>query len=192
VVAYFFLIGRYGLKVGDRVTISGVAGDVVEIGLIRLYLMELAGGGAELHPTGRVVGFSNSVIFQPAAMFRQMPGADYVWHAVTLTLLPETDPKLAESRLMQAVDAVSEPGRERLERQHAAFQRLVDVPVPPPKAVSRLRHTGNGLEFVVRYPAEMRDASATDDRIVDALSDAIAHEPGLTLAPAGAPKLQSA
>jgi small-conductance mechanosensitive channel len=188
VVAYFFLIGRYGLKVGDRVTISGVTGDVVEIGLIRLYLMELAGAGADLHPTGRVVGFSNSVIFQPAAMFRQMPGAEYVWHAVTLTLAPETDPKLAESRLMQAVDAAYEPDRESLERQHASFQRLVDVTVAPPKPVCRLRHTSDGLEFVVRYAAEIREPSVTDDRVVDAISNAIAHEPGLTLAPSGAPK----
>ena len=192
VVAYFFLIGRYGLKVGDRVTIAGVTGDVVEIGLVRLYLMELTGSESDLHPTGRIVGFSNSVLFQPAAIFRQMPGADYVWHAATVTLAPETDPKLAETKLMAAVDAVYEPGREKLERQHAAFQRLVDVPVPPPKPVGRLRHTNNGLEFVVRYAAEMRDSSATDDRVLNALSGAVAHESGLALAPAGSPRLQSA
>ena len=91
IVAYFFLIGRYGLRVGDRVTISGVTGDVLEIGLVRLYLMEMTGGAADLQPTGRVVGFSNSVLFQPSALFRQMPGADYVWHSVALTLTPDTD-----------------------------------------------------------------------------------------------------
>ena len=36
VVAYFFFIGRYGVKVGDLVTISGVTGNVVDIGLVRL------------------------------------------------------------------------------------------------------------------------------------------------------------
>jgi small-conductance mechanosensitive channel len=39
IVAYFFLIGRYGLRVGDRVTISGVTGDVLDIGLVRIYLL---------------------------------------------------------------------------------------------------------------------------------------------------------
>src|SRR5439155_24001297 len=80
IVAYFFLIGRYGLRVGDRVTISDVTGDVLEIGLVRLYLMEMTGVAADLQPTGRGVGFSNSVLFHPSALFRQMPGADYVWH----------------------------------------------------------------------------------------------------------------
>jgi small-conductance mechanosensitive channel len=191
IVAYFFLIGRYGLRVGDRVTISGVTGDVLEIGLVRLHLMEMSGGDADFQPTGRVVGFSNSVLFQPSAVFRQMPGADYVWHTVSLTLTPDTDPKLAETRLMAAVEAVYEPYRERVEQQHAAFQRLVDLPMPPPKPVGRLRFTGDGLEFLLRYPAEMKQAAATDDSVVSALREAIEHEPGLTLAGSGAPKVQS-
>jgi small-conductance mechanosensitive channel len=190
VVAYFFLIGRYGLRVGDRVTISGVTGDVVEIGLVRLYLMEMTGAGADLHPTGRVVGFSNSVLFQPAAIFRQMPGADYAWHAAAVILAPETDPQTAEARLSSAVTAALEPYRERVEQQHAAFQRLVDVPVAAPQPVARLRHTSGGLEFLVRYPADMRQASTTDDRVLEALDCEIAREP--RLAATGAPRLHDA
>ncbi len=190
IVAYFFLIGRYGLRVGDRVTISGVTGDVVEIGLVRLYLMEMTGAGADLHPTGRVVGFSNSVLFQPAAIFRQMPGADYAWHAAAVILAPETDPQTAEARLSSAVTAALEPYRERVEQQHAAFQRLVDVPVPAPQPVSRLRHTSDGLEFLVRYPADMRQASTTDDLVLDALAGEIAREP--RLAATRAPRLHDA
>src|SRR5262249_13775686 len=77
VVAYFFLIGRYGIRAGDRVTISGVTGTVIDIGLVRIYLAELGGPGDELHPTGRIVVYSNSVLFQPAALFKQIPDAEY-------------------------------------------------------------------------------------------------------------------
>jgi small-conductance mechanosensitive channel len=34
IAAYFSLIGRRGVKVGDRITVSGVTGDVLEIGFI--------------------------------------------------------------------------------------------------------------------------------------------------------------
>src|SRR5262249_2018567 len=40
VAGYFFLIGRYGVRVGDRVQIGGVSGDVVDVGMFRLHLME--------------------------------------------------------------------------------------------------------------------------------------------------------
>jgi len=36
-VAYFFFIGRFGVRVGDRVTITNITGDVIEIGLFRIY-----------------------------------------------------------------------------------------------------------------------------------------------------------
>lgn len=191
VVAYFFLIGRYGIRVGDRVTISGVTGDVIDIGLVRMYLMEMTGAGADLRSTGRVVGFSNSVVFQPAALFKQMPGTDYVWHAVVLTLAPDTDSQLAETRLMAAVGAVYEQYRERIEQQHAASQRLVDLPLSTPKPEGRLRLTNAGLEFSARYPAEAQHAAETDKQVIQALSDAVAQEPGLAFASAGAPKLST-
>src|SRR5581483_11604229 len=66
VAAYFFVIGRYGIRVGDRISIAGVTGDVIDVGLVRLYIMELAGPAVDLYPTGRIVVFSNSVLFQAA------------------------------------------------------------------------------------------------------------------------------
>jgi hypothetical protein len=42
-----------------------------------LYLMELASTGIDLYPTGRVVMFSNSVLFQARMpLFRQIPGTE--------------------------------------------------------------------------------------------------------------------
>ncbi|HWR53273.1 MAG TPA: mechanosensitive ion channel family protein [Bryobacteraceae bacterium] len=191
VVAYFFLIGRYGLRVGDRVTIAGVTGDIIEIGLVRIYVMELTGSGANLDPTGRIVTFSNSVLFQPAALFKKMPGADYVWHTATLTLAPECDARFAETKLMGAVESVYGEYRDRIEQQHALFERSVDMKVSPPEPQGGVRFTDAGLEFTVRYPAEAKDASTVDERVMRALHIAIDSEPNLALARTGQPKLQA-
>ena len=56
IVGYFFLIGKYGIRVGDRVQIGEVNGEVIELGMVRMYLMEFGGRGS-LGPTGRVVAF---------------------------------------------------------------------------------------------------------------------------------------
>ena len=192
VVAYFFLIGRYGVRIGDRVTISGVTGTVIDIGLVRIYLMELLGTGAELHASGRVVVFSNSVLFQPSAWFKQMPGTDYVWHTVKLSLTVESDFQVAQNRLSAAVDAVYQQYRESIEQQHAAFEQTVDIQLTTPKPEVRLRFTENTLEVIVQYPAPFQDAARIDEQVMKALYDAIAHEPKLTLASSGAPQLAAA
>ena len=192
VVGYFFLIGRYGFRVGDRVTISGVTGDVLDIGLVRIYLMELSGVGSDAHATGRVVVFANAVVFQPAALYKQMPGIDYVWHSAILTLLPDTDLQLAESQLHQAVDLVYQEYRPRIEQEYATLQLTVDVHLSVPRPESRMQYTDSGVQFTVRYPVEMRHASATDDRVLKALSDTITAEPKFKFAPGGRPRLQVA
>jgi small-conductance mechanosensitive channel len=191
-VAYFFYIGRYGVRVGDRVTVGGVTGDVVDIGLFRLYLMELGGNHLKQKPTGRVAVFSNSVLFAATGFFRQVPGADYAWHEVALTLAPTSDYKLAEKRLMDAVLSVHQKYRDDLQRQHAAASRSFHVPVPSPTPEGRLRFVDAGLEFVVRYPVELGRAAETDDSVTRALLDAIEAEPKLKLVAAGTPSVQSA
>src|SRR5581483_75221 len=91
VAGYFFLIGKYGVRAGDRVQIAGVTGEVVEVGLVRLHVMEMSGGLAP-RPTGRVVAFSNAVVFQAGSgMFKQIPGTKFLWHEITLTLDSKAD-----------------------------------------------------------------------------------------------------
>jgi small-conductance mechanosensitive channel len=189
IVAYFFLIGRYGVRVGDRITIGGVTGNVIEIGLVRIYLMELA--MPDWHPTGRIVVFSNAVLFQPAALFKQMPGVDYTWHTVTLTLAPTADLARAERDLRAAVDAAYEGFRESIERQHARFQESLDLQTPAPKPEVRIRFADEGVLVLVRYPAELTRANEMDNRVMTAVRDTVTKAPAIPLAPTGSPRLQA-
>ncbi|HEX6806835.1 MAG TPA: hypothetical protein VF118_02540 [Gemmatimonadaceae bacterium] len=174
VVAYFFLIGRYGVRVGDRITLSGVTGRVVDIGLIRIYLMELA--GPELQPTGRIVVLSNAVLFQPSALFKQIPGADYTWHTVTLSLPPSTDVTATQSNLKSVADKVYATYRRGIDEQHAMVQRLVDFDTSTPEPQVDVRFTEQALEFVVRYPVLPEQAAANDQVMMKALRDAVGQQ----------------
>lgn len=191
-VAHFFFLGRYGVRVGDRVTISGITGDVIDIGIFRLYMLELSSSHSDLQPTGRIVVFSNSVLFQPSAFYKQIPGANYVWHELALTVSPNSDYHLTEQRLMGAVQSVYEQYKEDIKQQHAAANEHIHLPLPEPKPQSQLRFVDSGLEFVVRYPVESRRASEIDDRITRQLLDTIDQEPKLKLVPSGTPKIQPA
>ena len=68
--------------------------------------MELVGSGTDLHPTGRLAVFANSVIFQPSALMKQAPGLDYTWHAITVTIENPSDYQQVRARLTQAVASV--------------------------------------------------------------------------------------
>ena len=192
VAAYFFLIGRYGVRVGDRLTVSGVTGDVIEIGLVRLYLMELSGTGVELYPTGRVVVFSNSVMFQAAPFFKQLPGTAYAWHEIALTLSPEANPAAVEQQLHEAVDSVYSEYRHSIDHQHSLVERLVDAPMAAPALKTQLRFTDDGLELSVRYPVEISHAAEVDEKVTRKLMEVIGRNQELKAAVTGTPKLRAA
>jgi small-conductance mechanosensitive channel len=84
---YLYVSGRYGIRVGDRVQISGINGDVLEIGLFKLTMLELSDNANGQQPTGRVVIFPNSVVFQTTGnFFRHVPGTNFTWNELRISL----------------------------------------------------------------------------------------------------------
>jgi small-conductance mechanosensitive channel len=192
IAGYFFLIGRFGIKAGDRVQIGGVTGDVIDIGLVKLSLMELGGTGTHREPTGRVAVFSNAIVFQPSGnFFKQAPGTSFVWNEVRLTLAPDIDYRLAEKRLLDAVDEVFARYRDRVMRDYRHLERDLNIMLETPKPQSRLHLSKDGLEIVIRYPAETYTAPQITDEISRRVLDAINREPSLRLAPQGIANIQS-
>jgi small-conductance mechanosensitive channel len=193
VAGYFFLIGKYGIRVGDRVQIAGVTGDVIDIGLVRLHIMEIGTEGSDARATGRVVVFSNAVVFQPnAGLFKQIPGTSFVWHDISLTLAPESDYEEVEKRLMDAITSVYDKFKDSMEGQRRRMeQSLGGLTVRPLHPESRLRLTQTGLEVVIRYPVDLGKAMQIDDEMARALLDAIAKPPRLRLVGSGTPNIQT-
>jgi len=193
VAAYFFIIGRYGIRVGDRISVAGITGDVVDIGLVRFYLMELAGTGLDFYPTGRIVVFSNSVLFQAGTpLFKQIPGTEYSWHEVVIMIAPGGNHKDAEDKLVAAVNSVYAKYKDEIERQHAGIERRVDIYVQTPRPEARLQFADAGLELLVRYPVELRRAPDIDEQMTRTVLNLIVADESLKTAVTGTPKIRAA
>lgn len=198
VAAYFFLIGRYGVRVGDRITVaySGaitVSGEVLDIGLVRFYLMELTGSGIDLQPTGRLVVFPNSVLFQTTPLYKQIPGTEYTWRELALPLHPDCGVQQAEQAMLAIVGSFYAEYKPVLERQHVAVEQNLGVQMKTPTPYTRMRFVASGIEILVRYPVPLRKAAELDDRVIAAIAQALQTESsGLKLAPGASPELRSA
>jgi small-conductance mechanosensitive channel len=170
VAAYFFIVGRYGVRVGDRITVAGVTGDVIEVGLVRFYMSELTGTGTELHPTGRVAVFANSVLFQSGTpLYKQMPGTEYAWHELTVRLKPDADYRAATSAILYAVTTIYDTYRDSIEGQHQRVEAWMDTAVEKPGIEPRLQLAESGLQYAVLFPVEIKNASLTDEAIIHTL-----------------------
>jgi small-conductance mechanosensitive channel len=193
VAAYFFLVGRWGIRVGDRISVAGVTGDVVDVGLVRLYLMELAGTGVDLYPTGRIVVFSNAVLFQATTpLFKQVPGSEYAWHEVAIALSPGGKYKQVEAQLLEAVHSVHASYGEDLQRQLGTTERRIDIQMKAPEPHGQLQYTDTGLEYVVRYPVGLHQVAEADEKITRKLVELLEQQPDLQASVSGFPKIRAA
>ena len=193
VAGYFYASGRFGIRIGDRVQIAGVTGDVVELSLFKLTMMELSANSDALQPTGRVVVFANSVLFQGNAnFFKPIPGAQYEWNELRLTLAPDCDWRLAEKRVDEVVGEVFARFRDAIERDYRHVETSLNVRFETPRPHTRLHFGAGGLEIVLRYPAPIARAMESADELTRRLLDALAREPGLKLVATATPALQRA
>ena len=177
IVGYFFLIGKYGIRVGDRVQIGDVTGEVIDIGLVRMHLMELGGQGKS-GPTGRVVGFANSIVFQVSSgLFKQIPGIDMAWHEIKLTLPPDADPVAAKTRLLDAVNDALRDYRGEIDRQAAEIQAATASKSSGGAQPAVQLHFGPAaVEALVRYPVHLPQAAEIDERVSKELIRALGQQ----------------
>jgi small-conductance mechanosensitive channel len=172
IVGYFFLIGKYGIRVGDRIEVGGSSGEVIDIGLVRFHVMELGAGAT---PTGRVVAYSNSIVFQPTSgLFKHIPGASFAWHEVTLSLPRNADFGAIKKNLLGAVENVLHDYHEQIESVYRQMEKtgiLMSDRGLQPKL--ELHLTPGGIDATIRYPVDLQHASDIDARVSRELLNAL-------------------
>jgi hypothetical protein len=114
-----------------------------------------------------------------------------VWNEVRLTLAPDCDYRLAEKRLLDAVDEVFARYRDRVVREFRHLERDLNVMLETPKPQSRLHLSQAGLEIIIRYPADANTAPQITDEVSRRVLDAIDREPSLKFAPPGIANIQA-
>jgi small-conductance mechanosensitive channel len=160
---------------------------------VRLYVIELAGTGIDLYPTGRVVVFSNSVLFQATTpLFKQIPGTGYAWHEAVFTLVSGANHQAAQEKLLEAVTSVYEQFRADMERQYSYIERRIEVQLKAPRPETRLQFGDAGLELVLRYPVQIRKEPEMDEQVTRKVLELIQAQPDVQAAVAGSPKIRAA
>jgi len=165
-VGYFILIGKYGLRVGDRVQVGNVTGEVIDLGLIRMHLLELTSQEPR-GPTGRVVAIANSIVFQSSGgLFRQIPGVNFTWHELTVTLPAGSDYVALKNRLLARVTAIVDEFRGEIVRQAQTIRDTTSLPASTDVTPQvQLQFSPAGVEAKVRYPVPLNRTAEVDERV---------------------------
>lgn len=173
---------RHPLRVGDRVEIDGVAGDVVNVGSFAFDVLEIRNWVDADQSTGRVVHLPNSLLFsRPLANFGA--GFHWIWHEVTVPLTYESDWRRAGDILKDilernAPDVAEAEAAESLRR--AARDYLITYTHLSPTVY--VDADERGIRLTGRLLCDVRQRRGMSAAIWTEFLDAAAGDPGIEFA----------
>ncbi len=164
---WFNIVSGRIFRVGDRIEMGGVRGDVIDLTPLRTKVLEI-GSVAEDESwvkgrqfTGRIVAISNKATFTEP-VFNYSAVFDFIWEELTLPIAHGSNWQAAERILFEEARRISASEGAR----QAIDQMANRYPVPRTEVEPRVfaRATDNYLELAARFVVPVRTArSAKDD-----------------------------
>jgi small-conductance mechanosensitive channel len=163
---WFNILSGRIFRVGDRIQMGGVRGDVIDITPLRTKVMEMGSSLDEemwvkgRQYTGRIVAISNKSTFtEPVYNFSA--AFEYLWDELTFTIPYEQDWQLAETILKEEAKAAStsEGARDAI-RDAVRYFPVGRTEVEPRVFVNA---GDNGMELSARFVVPLRSARSVKD-----------------------------
>ena len=149
---------------GDRVEVGGVAGDVIDVGILRTTLMELGGWIKGDSYNGRIVRIANSAVFK-TPVFNYSADFPFVWDEIRFPIRYGSDWKYAREMLQRVAEEVVgsyTAGSKDAWKQVVRKYLIEDARLDP---LVTLRGDENWIEYTIRYIVDYRHRRATKDRL---------------------------
>jgi small-conductance mechanosensitive channel len=165
---WFVLMGKNGLRVGDWVEINGVAGEVIEINLLRTVLLETGNWTTTGHPTGRKVAFVNSYAIE-GHFFNFTTSGQWMWDELQITVPADQDPYPLIDAIQKTVSQETEADAQAAEKEWERADSHYKVKSVSPTPAVNLRPTPTGVEIHIRYVTRAQERVAMRARLNQAL-----------------------
>jgi small-conductance mechanosensitive channel len=165
---WFVLMGQNGIRVGDWVEINGVAGEVIEVGLLKTILLETGSWSDAGHPTGRRVSFVNSFAIE-GHFFNFTTSGQWMWDELQVLIPPGQDPYPIIDGIQKLVEKETEANAGKAEaewRETTSRYRVKTISAAPGINVVP---TAAGIEVHVRYITRAYERHEARKRMYEAV-----------------------
>ncbi len=178
---WFFLMTRRPCRVGDRVEIGGIKGDIIDMRPFQFSVLEVGNHIDAEQSTGRILNIPNSMVLrEPLANYTT--GFDYVWHEIPVQITFESNWRKAKDILRDIANEKAEHMSEGAEEQtrRAAMQYLIFFSKLTPVVYTTVRDSG--VLLTIRYLVRPKRKRGSEEAFWEAILDAFAEHSDIDLA----------
>ena len=153
-------------RVGHRIEITGIRGDVVDYNLLTTTLLEIGPGKNNHQYTGRAIMFPNGILLTNSVVNETYMG-EYVVDIVNIPLTLSDDVKKAESILLDAAYAEC---RQFIEEARSLMQKMekeewLDTPSVEPRVTIEYHDAGK-INLLLRFPTPVKRKGRIQQAII--------------------------
>ncbi|QHI69965.1 mechanosensitive ion channel family protein [Tichowtungia aerotolerans] len=181
IAGFFFIEARKPFRVGDRIELDHVKGDVIDIRLFEFSLVEVGNWVDADQSTGRIVHVPNSMVMR-SPLSNYNIGFEYIWNEIPVMVTFESNWKKAKALLSEIgrkhAEALSVGAQEQIRR--AARKYLIIAGTLTPTVYTTVKDSG--VMLTVRYIVNPRQRRGTEQQMWEEILDAFAAEPDIDLA----------
>lgn len=180
-IGWIYLVMRNQYKVGDRIKINGLTGDVVEINYLDTTLWEFGGDYLTTdHPSGRVIKFPNSMVLDSAIYNYSWELFPFVWNEIPIYISMDSDVNYVQKTLQEvAATELGEQMREHVRRYRALLSQtpLDHMEIREDPTVLMRVHQNSWLEMSVRYLVDPRETGRVRTRLLRKILNELNKQP---------------
>lgn len=170
-------------RVGDRVMLGGIKGDVIDIGVLRTTLFEIGDWVAGDAYNGRVVRLANSFVFKEP-VFNYSADFPFLWDEIRVPIRHGSDRAEAQALLERAAQEVTGEYATQVQSTWDQMTRDYVIENARVQPMVTLVADENWITYSVRYVTEFKKRRITKDLLWRRVLDAIDATPSVGIASA--------
>ena len=151
-------------RVGDRIKIGSIYGDVIDIGILRTTLMECGAWVSSDLYNGRIVRVANSFVFKDP-VYNYSGEFPFLWDEITFPIHYDSDIELTRRTLHAIAEEVVGDFTASVAANWMNLAREYAVEEARTEPMVTLSLTDNWVEFTLRYVVDFKKRRSTRDRL---------------------------
>lgn len=151
-------------RVGDRIQLAGIRGDVIDVGILRTTLMECGDWvDGDLY-NGRIVRVANSFVFKQP-VFNYSGDFPFLWDEIRIPIKYGSDYHVARRLIEEVGQEVTRGQVEEYGQAWSVIRGKYRLAPQPLESMVSMVANENWIEFKLRYIVDYRERRTTRDRL---------------------------
>lgn len=159
-------------RVGDRVQLGGIKGDVIDVGVLRTTIMQIGEWVNADQYNGRIVRVANSFVFKEP-VFNYSGEFPFLWDEIMLPVKYGSDYHAARELIARVAEEVVGEFAQGAEQAWEPMTHRYLIEKASVKPMVTMSANQNWIEFTLRFVVDYKARRSTKDRLFTRLLEEI-------------------